>query len=395
MGITLVVNPGSTSKKYALYRDGARVFSIRYEETGDGFGVCRERNSETQKCETAAAQTYKKSIEHCLDEAIAAGAIASVRDITAVGIRVVAPGVQFATHCLITDQYLNQLAACEEVAPLHVPAILAEIYALKALLSHVPLYAISDSAFHQTIPLHRRRLAIARQHSDETGIARYGYHGLSVSSVARMIESFFGIAQDRVIVLHVGGGISATALHFKESVDTSMGYTPASGIMMGSRVGDLDADALVALMAHTGMRSISVLSEYLNTKTGFQGLTGFSDLRQVLNRHREGDADASEALEIFRYQLHRSFGGHMSLLGGLDAVVLTGTAVVRNPYLRSFILDGLQWSGLQLDAAKNEALIGAEGMIHSDRSDVSIGVMKNDEMGEIARTVATLHDNQS
>jgi len=133
----------------------------------------------------------------------------------------------------------------------------------------------------------------------------------------------------------------------------------------------------------------------VNVQCGFVGVTGFSDMRQVLNRHREDDPNATRALEMFRYQLHRAIGGHIAILGGLDALILTGTAVVRNPYLRSYILDGLAWSGATLDADKNQSLIGKEGMIHSDRSGVSIGVMKNDEMGEIDRAVAALQEHKT
>lgn len=191
-------------------------------------------------------------------------------------------------------------------------------------------------------------------------------------------------------MLHVGGGISATALHYEESVDTSMGFSPASGVMMGKRVGEFDADALIALMARKGERSINALSMYLNTECGFKGVVGYADLRLVLQKYTEGDPNAAEAMQMFRYQLHRQIGGHVALLGGLDAFVFTGTAVVRNPFIRSFILDGLAGLGLVLDSEKNDSLVGKEGMIHSDRGEVPIGVMRSDEMGEIARVVRKL-----
>lgn len=390
MATTLVINPGSTSKKYALYTDGATSFSMRFEETGDGFGVCREKNKEQQKCETIEAKTYKAAMEHFINAAKNAEVITSEKDITAIGVRIVAPGDRFTMHQRITDAYVEELEKLEGEAPLHIDAIVSEIYAGKALLSHIPLYGISDSAFHTSVPLHRKQLGINKKDSEAYNIKRFGYHGLSMASIVRRTESFFGVAPDRIVAVHVGGGVSCTALHYQESVDTSMGYSPASGIMMGSRVGDFDADALVALMARKGMRSISSLSEYLNRESGFKGVTGQSDLRQVLNKYTEGDSDASLALQMFRYQLHRQIGGHVALLGGLDAFVFTGTAVVRNPFIRSYILDGISGLGLVLDQERNDTLIGTEGMIHSDRGDVSIGVMKNDEMGEIARTVEEL-----
>ena len=159
---------------------------------------------------------------------------------------------------------------------------------------------------------------------------------------------------------------------------------------MGTRVGSFDADALLALMARKGMRSVTPLSEYLNTECGFKGTVGYSDLRLVLKEYTEGNADASEALQMFRYQMHRQIGGHIALLGGLDAFVFTGTAVERNPFIRAYLLDGLAGFGLVIDQERNDSLVGNEGMIHSDRAEVPIGVMRSDEMGEIAHVAERL-----
>ena len=390
MASTLVINPGSTSKKYALYENGALMYSMYFERTGDGFGICREKNKEQQKCETIEPHVYKKALEYFVAQAVADEVIKSAKDIDAVGVRIVAPGTPFTKHQMLTDAYLALLDKAKDVAPLHAPAILDEIYAAKALVSHAALYGISDSAFHTSMPDHRRKIGIPRKDVNDYDINRFGYHGLSMSSIARRSESFFGVAPDRMIVCHIGGGISVTALHYQESVDTSMGYSPASGVMMGSRVGMFDADALVALMTKKGIRDIEALPQYLNKESGFMGLVGFSDLRLVLNKFTEGDECATQAMEMFRYQLQRLIGGHYAILGGLDAIVLTGTASVRNSFLRGYLLEGLGSLGVLLDEERNNELIGKEGMIHSERGDVSVGVMKNDEMGEIARQVDLL-----
>lgn len=396
MAITLVVNPGSTSRKYGLYENERAVFSMRFEETGDGFGMCVEKNGESQKCADVDAKVFNDAIHVFLEEAVKHRAVSSAKDIDGVGVRVVAPGSFFTAHAQITDEYMAQLEAFSDVAPLHIPSIVREIYAVKTGIPHVPLYAISDSAFHTSIPSHRRTFSINQKDREEYDIRRYGYHGISMSAVARRTESFFGVAPDRVVALHVGGGVSATALHYQESVDTSMGYSPASGIMMNSRAGDFDADALIALMAKKGIRSIETLSRYINTECGFKGMVGYADLRLVLQKYTEGDPHAVLALEVFRYNLHRQIGGHIALLGGLDAFVFTGTAVERNPFIRTYILDGLSGFGLLLDEEKNDSLVSSEGMIHSDRGEVSVGVMKSDEMGEIARITAShLYANPS
>lgn len=390
MASTLVINPGSTSKKYALFNGDVLIYSMFFEKTGDGFGVCREKNGVQQKCESIEAHVYAKALEHFVSEAIADKVIEHANDIDAVGVRIVAPGTPFTKHAQLTDTYLTELEKTKDVAPLHTPSILEEIYAAKALVPHAVAYGISDSAFHASMPSYRRRIGLPQKDTDAYDINRFGYHGLSMSSLVRRGGSFFGVAPDRLIVCHIGGGISVTAIHYEESVDTSMGYSPSSGVMMGSRVGMFDADALVALMTKKDIRDIEKMPEYLNKESGFKGLTGFSDLRLVLNQFTEGDEAALEAMQMFRYQLQRQIGGHYAVLGGLDAVILTGTAAVRNPFLRRYLLEGLGSLGILLDEERNESLIGKEGMIHSDRSDVSVAVMNNDEMGEIARQVSQL-----
>lgn len=390
MAITLVVNPGSTSKKYALFDDERQLTSMRLEDTGEGFGVCRQLEGETQTCDPIEAKTYQEGVSLFLKESCEAGILQSPKAVHAVGVRVVAPSMAFAKHVPITDEYIAALEKHTDVAPIHIPATVREIRATQAAVTNTSIYGISDSAFHTSIPSHRKRFGIARQDANEFGIERFGYHGLSVASVARRTGTFFGVQPDRVVVLHVGGGVSATAIHYEESVDTSMGYSPASGIMMGTRVGRFDADALLALMARKGMRSVTPISEYLNTQCGFRGTVGYSDLRLVLKEYTEGNADASEALQMFRYQMHREIGGHIAVLGGLDAFVFTGTAVERNPFIRSYLLDGLAGFGLVIDGERNDSLVGREGMIHSDRAEVPIGVMKSDEMREIARAVGIL-----
>ncbi|MDA8596837.1 hypothetical protein N9L26_00690 [Candidatus Pacebacteria bacterium] len=394
MGITFVINPGSTSKTYAFYSGRECLYSVRYERTEDGFACCRVKHNAPAVCESVAPLIYQDALADALTRAEAEGVAESPAAITAVGVRVVAPGEPFAKHSKITEEYLGDLAKQETVAPLHVPPILAEIKAAQAACPNATLYAVSDSAFHQSIPVHRRKIAFPASDTEDFDLKRFGYHGLSVGSIARRTEDFFGVAPDRVIVLHFGGGVSATALHYQESVDTSMGYSPSSGILMSSRVGNCDADALIALMTKKGLRDTKKLCAYLNEEAGFKGLTGYGDLRLVLDAFANDDPAAVEAMEMFRYQLQRQVGGHIALLGELDAFVFTGTAAVRNPFLRQFVLEGLSSFGLFLDTDRNDALVGHSGMIHSDRSDVSIGVMESDEMGEIARVVTRLSEDQ-
>ena len=392
MGVTLVVNPGSTSKKYALYHGDQRVYTAHYEKTIDGFSVCRTKGQEQQKCDDVSSQMFLSALGDFLAAAVEAGVIAQNSDVTAVGIRIVAPGSFFAMHRAVDDAFTDAMQKLSAIVPIHVPIIIDEINVVQELLPKTPCYGISDSAFHQSVPNYRRSFAVKQPDTGSHEIKRYGYHGLSMTSLTRRLRDFFGVVPDRIVALHVGGGISATALHYEESVDTTMGYSPASGIMMGSRVGRLEADAMIALMSATGMRSIATLATHLNRDSGFQAMLGYSDLRMVVHEYTNGNQAAIEAMEMFRYQLHREVGGHIAVLGGLDAVVMTGTAVVRNPFLRSFLLDGLEGFGMTLNKQRNDALVGHEGMIHDDHSDTPIGVMKTDEMGEIARATIAMTD---
>ena len=386
MATALIINPGSTSKKFALYRDTEQVVTFRYEETGGGFDVCEETASERGKCVPVSATEYRDAFSHTLIHLAEKGHIKDQSEISAVGVRVVAPGLRFAEHTVVDDDYLATLESRQRFAPLHIPPVIRLLQEARELLPNQKVIAVSDSAFHRTMPEAARSYSAPPDDREQLELERYGYHGLSVASIARRLEATFGTVPARTIVAHVGGGVSVTALRDGVSVETSMSFTPASGLMMSSRAGDLDAGAFLSLMDDKKL-SGEKAHEYLHRSGGFVGVTGLKDMRLVLKQYEEGNEEAVLAVSMYQHQLTKLFGAYFAVLGGLDALVLTATAVVRNAELRALILDPLDSLGVKFDPDKNSVLIGQEGLIDSSDSQVKIAVLKTDELGEIARVV--------
>lgn len=392
MATTLIVNPGSTSRKYALYENGRCIFTLFFEETGTGFLCATVRNSVKTGEEIISASHFNNAFSKTVAYALSQKDIALAGDITHVGIRVVAPGSYFTAHRTINKEYIQKLKEVESVVPLHIPSLLAEIEACQHIVPDAVCVGVSDSAFHTTIPAHISTISIMQKDAAEFDIKRFGYHGLSLSSISGRLETQFGEIPKRVIVCHIGGGVSVTALKDGVSLATSMGYSPASGMLMGSRGGDIDGDVVAALTVRKHLKG-EKLYEYLYSNAGFQGVAGVRDLRLVLERAQSGDLDAQLALDMFVYQIQSLIGAYSVLLGGLDAIVLTATASVRNPHVRSLVLSNLDSLGVILDTEKNEILIGKEGCIHTAESSVKIAVMKTDEISEVDRVVGEYSQN--
>ncbi len=389
MDTTLVINPGSSSKKYALFRGGREVLSILFEHTETGYGRCTEVNRTRRRCEDITEHAYDEALEEVLRIARAEGVLTTETDIRAAGVRVVAPGTYFAKHRLMNDEYLGYLRALAGAAPLHVPHTLRECETLTRVLPGVPAVGVSDSAFHATMPEHARRYSIPEEDAGKHDVYRFGYHGISVASAVRKVSERFGTIPERMIVCHVGSGVSATALRAGKSIDTTMGFAPGDGLIMGSRAGDLSTGALLYLMKAKGL-SADAAEAYVTKEGGFRGLLGQNDLRIVLDRMGRGDASARVAVEMFTYHLKKAIGALAAALGGLDVVVLTATAAERNPTVRTLVLGGLEHLGILIDWRENEALMGRPGTVSRKDSAVDVLVLHTEEMDEIARTVSAV-----
>ena len=384
MARTFIINLGSTSRKYALYVNGVCSAVVFCEATGSGFEATLTVEGKVVYRESLSAAQFQHALAYVLDCLEDREILTSRNDLTHVGMRVVAPGSYFTQHRIVDAAYVAALRECAPVAPLHIPVVLDEIDAAQAELPTIQIAAISDSAFHSSIPEHVRRISINKIDAQRYDIQRFGYHGLSIASVARRVPELLGSMPHKTIVCHVGGGVSIAALSDGVSVATSMGYTPASGMIMGSRGGDVTAGVLATLI-HKKKLLGKKLYEYLYQESGFQGVAGVRDLRLVLEHAAQGKEDAQLALNMFIHQAHAWIGSHVVQLGGVDAIVLTATAVERNPHVRSLLMDGLEVFGVHVDTDKNESCIGCEGIISATHSQVQVLVMKTDEMGEVLR----------
>ncbi|MFN3188035.1 MAG: hypothetical protein ACK42D_00615 [Candidatus Paceibacteria bacterium] len=391
MAITLLINPGSSSKKFALVNERRTLLLLRFERDGAGVELCTVQDTEQQKCEGIDAELYSSALAHVLDTAKAKGVINSLSDITKVGVRVVAPGTFFQPHQVIDDVFVSRLKARSASAPLHIPATLNEISQAMAILPEALLVSVSDSAFHSTMPMVARTYSIKREDTDRYDIYRFGYHGLSCASVLRQSKTVIG-EKSRVVIAHIGSGVSLTAVKDGQSIDTSMGFSPASGMIMGTRAGDIESGALLELMRVRDM-GLFETQQYLQTVSGLKGLAHESDLRHLLERKAKGDFEAIEALDHFTYRFRKVLGSMVAALGGLDALIFTATAVERNPQVRSLLLAGGAGFPITLNNEKNEQLINHDGIISAEDSSAVVALIRTQEFAEMERVVESLSEN--
>ncbi len=388
MGTTLVVNPGSSSKKYALYKNGEPVLEMHFEETNTGFEVCAQRSGTQQTCSAINEQDFSSAFTK-MAEMVAAYLAEATVTLDTVVVRIVSPGTFFQTHRIIDDEFIRLLRTKESAVPLHIPAILREIQYIKQTFGAVTLVGASDSALHGQMPARAREFSIDTVDAAALDIYRFGYHGLSVASVIRRIHAHIGQDPVRMIVCHIGGGTSVTAVSKGVSVDTSMGFSPTSGIPTGSRASDLDPGALLECMRAKNFRAVEA-DMYINTRGGLLGSGGDSDIRRLLDKRIKGDVRATQALDMYVYHIQKAIAAQSVALGGIDVLALTGTAAVRSTELRAMIIERLTHLGINVNEERNDALVGKEGVISQRNSPVKVVVMRTDEMGEMAQAAESL-----
>lgn len=388
MAITLLINPGSSSKKYSLIEDGRVVMDMRFERDAEKVEFRLQLSGQEQKCEDVTLEQYSTAIRFVLDTCLREKIVKNLQDITRVGIRIVAPGTFFQNHRLIDGLFIHKLREREPVAPLHIPSTLQEIELIKLELPQALLVGVSDSAFHNTMPARARDYSIERKDTDIYDIHRFGYHGISNASVVRRAVSVFSEIPARMIICHVGSGVSMTALLNGESIDTTMGFSPGSGLVMGSRAGDIESGALLELMRAKNLHLFDAQT-YVQTRGGLKGLIGEDDFRHILERLSQNDEVATEAMNLFVYHFQKALGGFVVALGGLDAIVLTATAVERSTTLRTLLLKNLEWAGINIDNTKNDALVGHDGIISTLDSKIKVAVIRTNEIDEMYRVTNT------
>jgi acetate kinase len=374
----LVLNCGSSSLKYAVFEteSGVALTKGLIERIGSGGATLKRGNLEPQSIvapdHTAAIAEISK-----LED------FASVR---AVGHRVVHGGETFIAPVRITPEVMLALEANAHLAPLHNPPNIAGIRAAQLALPGVPQVAVFDTGFHATLPAKAFLYAIPKELYEQHKIRRYGFHGTSheyvASQAARILEK--PLETLKLVSLHLGNGASACAILHGASVDTTMGFTPLEGLVMGTRSGDLDAGVVLELAKRNG---VFETLEMLNKKSGMQGLSGFSDLRDVHARAQTNDPWAKHALEVFAYRVQKTIGAYSAAMNGLDAVIFTAGVGENDIKMRARILENLEFLGLELDPQANAR---GETVISSGRSRAKALVIPTAEEWAIARATSTL-----
>jgi acetate kinase len=368
----LIVNIGSVSKRYAVYENNQEILSAYFEKD--------EMN----------ARDFENAIMQFFNLAKEKGTIESEKNISSIGLRIVASGSCFREDKVIDEEYLTNLKKAKEKAPLHLEPLIKEIEKLKNLLPNIPMVGISDSAFHSTLPKHSYLYSVPQDDAQKADIYRFGYHGISIQSILRKIQKDKGSVPARIIVAHLGGGASITAIKDGKSFDTSMGTTPLEGLTMATRVGNIGAGALIQLAKEKEM-NLDELNDYFNTKCGLLGLSGSTgNVKELLKLEDDGDKDARLALEIFVYNVKKYIGAYIVGMGGLDMLVLSGTISERSSTMRGRILRGLECVGVEMDKNKNDETLDIEGYIESETSKVKIAVIKINELEEIALRTSEL-----
>lgn len=391
MSAVLVVNSGSSSLKYQLIEmTGEQVLaSGLIERIGEDVGVVNHRNVETDPDNPIVSEEPIKNHVDAFAVMLARfaehGPSMEEHPVLAVGHRVVHGGKRFFEATRITDLVKINIQDLAELAPLHNPANLDGIVAAERAFPSVPHVAIFDTAFHATLPEKAYRYAIDRELADRHRVRRYGFHGTSHQYVSRAAAEFLGkdVTELNQIILHLGNGASATAVRGGESVDTSMGFTPLEGLVMGTRSGDVDPAVLVHLQRVAGL-SAADIDTLLNRKSGLLGLAGAADMRDLEARAAEGDEIAITALDVYNHRLRGYVGKYYVDLGRVDTIVFTAGVGENSAPVRARALAGLERLGIKIDPTRNEGR-GGPKIISTDDSEVTVLVVPTNEELEIAR----------
>ena len=393
----LVLNCGSSSIKYALYNmdDKSVMTSGGAERVGlEGAFV---------KVKLPGGE--KKQIMHDIPEHTEGvkfifslltdpeiGVIKDLKEIDAVGHRMVHGGEKFNKSVLLTEEVLKTFEECSDLAPLHNPANLKGVRAVQELMPGLPQVGVFDTAFHQTMPDYAYMYAIPYELYEKYGIRRYGFHGTSHRYVSHRVCDFLGVKpeEQRIITCHIGNGGSVAAVKFGKCMDTSMGLTPLEGVMMGTRSGDIDGGAVSFIEKKLGLDADGI-SNLLNKKSGVYGITGISsDMREIEAAEKAGNPKAILAQNMYNYRIRKYIGAYAAAMGGVDIIVFTAGVGENQTGMRAGACEGLEWMGVKLDKETNEKVRGEEAVISAPDSRVKVVVIPTDEELMIAKDTMAL-----
>ena len=320
------------------------------------------------------------------------GCIKSLGEIDAVGHRLVHGGDKFSESVVITDAVVESVKQCIDLAPLHNPSTLKGVAAVTELIPGVPQVGVFDTAFPQTMPQRAFMYALPYEYYEKYGVRRYGFHGTSHRFVSKRACEFLGLDYNkaRIITAHIGNGASMCAIKEGKCIDTTMGLTPTEGLMMGTRVGDVDPGALVFIGEKEGL-SMAQLSEVINKKSGVLGVSGVSsDMREIEEAISQGNERAKLALEMYDYRIKKYVGAFTAAMGGLDLLIFTGGVGENQTTTREYVCEDMQYMGIEIDRTLNAKIHGDEALLSTKESKVKVVVIPTDEELMIALDTVAL-----
>lgn len=392
----LVINCGSSSLKYQLISTDTEEVLAKglCERIGiDGAHTYQPNGSSKIKNEVDLPD-HTKAVKVVIEALTNAenGVIKSLDEIDAVGHRIVHGGEKFSRSVVIDDEVLAAIEECNDLAPLHNPANLIGVRSCQELMPNVPMVAVFDTAFHQTMPEKAYLYGIPYEYYEKYKVRRYGFHGTSHDYVSKRTAEFLGkdIKDMKIIVCHLGNGASISAVKNGECVDTSMGLTPLEGLIMGTRSGDLDP-AIVEFICNKENISVSDMLTVLNKKSGVLGLSNgvSSDFRDLCEAADAGNTQAAKALDTYAYRVAKYIGSYVAAMNGVDAITFTAGVGENNIAVRASVCTYLTYLGTEIDLTKNEVR-GEEIIISKDGSKLPILVIPTDEEMSIARQTVEL-----
>ncbi|HPX70568.1 MAG TPA: acetate kinase [Bacillota bacterium] len=392
----LVINCGSSSLKYQVLDMDTEALLCKglVERIGiDGSVINHEKTGMDKFVLEAPMKDHKDAIAHVLDALTDAGhgVVKNMAEIGAVGHRVVHGGEKFAESVLLTDEVIDVIKECSDLAPLHNPANLQGIEACRALMPDTPMVGVFDTSFHQTMPPAAYIYGLPYEYYTRYGIRRYGFHGTSHRFVSARAAKMLGkdIKDLRIITCHLGNGASLAAVKGGKVLDTSMGFTPLAGLIMGTRCGDIDP-AIIAYVAGKENKSVAEMDKVMNKESGVYGLSGVSsDFRDIEAAADAGNKRAELALKAYVHRVKAYIGAYIAEMGGVDAIVFTAGLGENSKVMRKDICAGMEELGIKICDERNDVR-GRETLISADDSKVAVLLIPTNEEVMIARDTVAL-----
>ena len=387
----LVLNCGSSSLKYKLLsmQNNEELASGAVEKIGLEGSFLKFVTPAGEKVVLEYDMpNHQVAIEFVLGVLVSPeyGAVQSLDEIDAVGHRVVHGGEKFSESVLITDEVMNKIVECIDIAPLHNPPNIAGIKAIETLIPGKPQVAVFDTAFHQTMPAQAYMYALPYEMYEKYGVRRYGFHGTSHRYVTKRACEFLGLDYNntKIVSCHIGNGASIAAVLNGKSIDTSMGFTPTDGLIMGTRSGEVDPGALVYIMEKEHLDAKG-LSDLVNKRSGVLGISQLtSDMRPIEDGLKSGDERATLTMNMYDYRIKKYIGSYAAAMGGVDVIIFTGGVGENQCPTREAVCSNLEFMGVEFDAEKNAGLRGKEALLSKESSRVKVVCIPTDEESMIA-----------